>query len=295
RLDLEGARRAIAAVGEPLGLGVEEAAHAILAVVNTRMAGEIRLITLEQGHDPREFALVAFGGAGPLHGAALLRDIGIRTMLVPRSPGVLCAIGCAVADLRHDFSLTIERLLPEEGSTRPDQLDVAELHRVLAAQREEAEAELAADGIQLERAAIHHHLDMAYEGQVHRLRVAIEHGWEAPRLRRAFVEHYEREYGTVLGDLPVVVVNARTSIVGSRPRAGTGAAGEHGAEPRPRGERPVHFGAWIDTPVYRRADLRPGAELDGPLIVEQADTTVVVEPGMSVRVDAAANLVVTAA
>jgi N-methylhydantoinase A len=102
-------------------------------------------------------------------------------------------------------------------------------------------------------------------------------------------------YGTVLGDLPVVVVNARTSIVGSRPRAANGAAAGQGAEPRPRAERRVHFGTWIETQVYRRADLHPGAELDGPLIVEQADTTVVVEPGMSARVDPAANLVVTAA
>ena len=198
-LDLEGARRAIAAVGEPLGLGVEEAAQAILAVVNTRMAGETRLVTLEQGHDPREFALVAFGGAGPLHGASLLGDIGIRTMIVPRYPGVLCAMGCAVADLRHDFSQTIERLLPEEGGTRPDYLDVDQLHRTLTTQREEAEAELARDGVEIEAFAIHHHLDMAYEGQVHRLRVVVEPGWEAPRLRQAFVEHYEREYGTALG------------------------------------------------------------------------------------------------
>ena len=295
KLDREGARRAIAAVGEPLGLGVEEAAQAILAVVNTRMAGETRLVTLEQGHDPREFALVAFGGAGPLHGASLLKDIGIRTMIVPRYPGVLCAMGCAVADLRHDFSQTIEQLLPEEGGTRPDYLDVDALHATLAGQREQAETELARDGVEVEDVGVHHHLDMAYEGQVHRLRVAVEHGWEGPRLRRAFVEHYEREYGTALGELSVVVVNARTSIVGKRPEARTESVGAGGTAPAPGATRDVHFGKWISTPVYRREDLHPGAELEGPLIVEQADTTTVVEPGMTVRVDAAENLVVTVA
>ena len=98
-LDVEGARAALAALGKELGLGVEATAEAILAVVNTRMAGRMRLISVEQGHDPRMFALVAFGGAGPLHGSALLREVGLKTMLVPGHPGVLCAMGCIVADL----------------------------------------------------------------------------------------------------------------------------------------------------------------------------------------------------
>jgi N-methylhydantoinase A len=133
---------------------------------------------------------------------------------------------------------------------------------------------------------------MAYEGQVHRLRVPIEAGWEAERLRRAFVEHYEREYGTALGALPVVLVNARTSILGRRAAAAVTAAPEPGGPPQHRSVRPVHFGEWTDTPVYAREDLRPGAELTGPLVVEQADTTTVVEPGMTVRVDERENLVV---
>ncbi len=108
-LDVEGCRAALEALGSSLGLDAEETAEAVLEVVNTRMAGRMRLISVEQGHDPRDFALVAFGGAGPLHGAALMRHVGVRTMLVPRYPGVLCAQGCLLADVRYDYSRTIER------------------------------------------------------------------------------------------------------------------------------------------------------------------------------------------
>ena len=107
RLDVEGARAAIGRLGEQLGLGIEATAEAILAIVNQNMAGRTRLLSIERGYDPRDFALVIFGGAGPLHGAAIIREVGIRTMIVPPAPGVLCAMGCVVADVRYDVSRTL--------------------------------------------------------------------------------------------------------------------------------------------------------------------------------------------
>lgn len=294
RLDADGARRALVELGGELGLDAEETAKAILTVVNTRMAGEIRLITVEQGHDPREFTLVAFGGGGPLHGAALLREIEIGTMLLPAFPGILCALGCAVADVRHDLSQTIEKTLPGPDGPGPDRLDVAELDAVLRSQRAEGERQLELDQVAFEGVDILHLADMAYAGQVHRLRVPIDPGWDAARLRDAFVAQYEQEYGAMLEGVDVMVVNARTMITGRRARVPTSGAAHGGTRaPAARGSRLILFDSWTDTPVYRREDLVPGTELYGPLVVEQADTTAIIEPGMRVRVDDASNLVVT--
>ena len=291
-LDVDGARAALAALGEPLGLDAEAAARAVLAVVNTRMAGEIRLITVEQGHDPRDFAFVAFGGAGPVHGAALMREMALGTMLVPPSPGVLCAMGCVVADVRHDLSRTIERTLPRAGRPVESRLDVAQLREVLAQQRAEGERQLSLDDLEFAAIDVDHYADMSYEGQIHRLRVAIEPGADADALRAAFVAQYQTEYGTELGDLDVVVVNARTVVSGRRAATAGAPPSPSTAPPQPRARRRVCFTQWTDTPVYAREDLLPGAELAGPLIVEQADTTVVIDPDMELTVDPASNLVV---
>lgn len=292
RLDVPGARRAIAALGDQLGLGMEETALAILAVVNTRMAGEIRLLTLERGHDPRDFALVQFGGAGPLHGSALMRDIGLKTMLLPRFPGVLCALGCAVADLRHDFSQTVNQRLGTGEPTEDIDFDPSLLRSVLAEQRAQGERELQRDGVALDGIDVHHYADMAYEGQVHRMRVEIRSDWGADELRRAFIADYRREYGAELPGAAITLVNARTVVVGRRAQDRATAAGQQAA-PAPRSTRAVRFDEWIDTPVYDREDLPVGITLTGPMIVEQTDTTTVVDPGATVTVDEAFNLVVT--
>ena len=285
RLDVPAARRAVAALGEPLGLSVEATAEAILAVVNQRMAGRIRLLSIERGLDPRDFVLVAFGGAGPLHGGALIREVGVRAMLVPRYPGVLCAMGCVMANLRIDLSRTIE--------DRLERLDGATIARILAEQREEGEAELARGTTPIEGTDTVHSADMAYAGQIHALRVPIEAGWEPDRLAEAFTAAYREEFGNTLGDIPVMLVGLRTTVTGRRrdvirPEELAPATGE----PQPIGQRQVFFGTWHDTPIFRREDLLPGAAFDGPAIVQQSDTTTVVEPDMRLTVDAAGNLLV---
>ena len=286
RLNIAGARAAVGALGQQVGLGVEEAASAILAIVNQRMAGRTRLLSVEQGHDPRDFVLVAFGGAGPLHGAAIMREVGVRTMLIPPYPGVLCALGCATADLRADYAQTIER--------RAADLDAHEAAAVLRAQAHAGAAALRDGGAAIARVVTTHAAEMSYAGQIHTLRVPVEAGWTPGRMAEAFEDAYRREYGNTLGGLPAVIVSLKTAVLGVRPGVRR-AAGEATVPSRavPSAMRPVYFDGWVDTPVFDRAGLRPGHAFDGPAIVEQPDTTSVIEPGMAARVDPFGNILVT--
>ena len=284
-LDVQGARAAVQRLGEQLRLGLEQTAEAILAVVNQRMAGRIRLMSIERGLDPRDFAMVAFGGAGPLHGGALIREVGVSTMLVPLYPGVLCALGCVYADLRYDISQTLEKRL--------DQLAAGELAAIIGRQRQQGQQQIDDSQVPVDVTTITHAADMAYAGQIHSLRVTIEAQWDNERLERAFKDVYQATFGNTLTGMPVMIVNLRTIAIGKR----TSAALPHGVStargtPKAQSRRPVHFNAWHDTPVYRREDLAAGMFFDGPAIVEQSDTTTVVEPGMGVTVDAQGNLLV---
>ena len=285
KLDVEGARAAVARLGQQMALGLEETAEAILAVVNQRMAGRIRLMSIERGLDPRDFALVAFGGAGPLHCGALMREVGGSTMLVPLYPGVLCALGCVYADLRYDISQTLEKRL--------DRLDSPELVAIIARQRAQGLQQIEDSQVPVDRTTITHAADMAYVGQIHALRVMIDPAWGAAQLERAFLDTYQATFGNTLKNMPVMLVNLRTIAVGQR----TSADLPHSASvatgvPKVWQRRRVHFNGWYDTPIYQRTDLAPGMVFDGPAIVEQSDTTTVVEPGMDVTVDAKGNLLV---
>jgi N-methylhydantoinase A len=285
KLDVAGARAAVERLGKQMGLGLEATAEAILAVVNQRMAGRIRLMSIERGLDPRDFALVAFGGAGPLHCGALMREVGGSTMLVPLYPGVLCALGCVYADLRYDLSQTLEKRL--------DRLEDGELAAIIGRQKAEGLRQIEESQVPVDRTTITHAADMAYVGQIHALRVLIDPDWDAGRLEQAFLDTYQATFGNTLKNMPVMLVNLRTIAIGQRtsaelPQSSSSALGV----PKVWQRRQVHFNAWYDTPIYQRADLAPGMCFDGPAIVEQSDTTTVVEPGMDVTVDPKGNLLV---
>lgn len=284
-LDIEAARRALGKLGESLGLTAERAADAVLAVVNQSMAGRIRLLSVERGHDPRDFVFVAFGGAGPLHGAALLADVGIKTMLVPVYPGVLCAMGCVLADMRYDFSQTLDQPLVE--------IDLSILRSVGAAHADAGKSQLHASGVAVDFVETVHHAEMAYFGQLHALKVPIGIDSTREQIEAAFIERYSSEYGRPLGNLPVVFIALRTTVTGIRPapeRAAVSIEGSRQAAPAAR--RPVYFKQWRDCPIYRRPELRPGDMMEGPAIIEQLDTTIVVEPDMQACVDAHGNILV---
>jgi N-methylhydantoinase A len=282
-LDLEAARSAVGGLAQQLGLGLEAAAEAILAVVNLTMAGRTRLLSVEQGLDPRDFAFVCFGGAGPLHGAAIMREVGIATLIVPPDPGVLCALGCCIADLRHDFSQTVEQPVQ---TLRGEEIDA-----ILDAHLRAGHAQLAAGGTATGDPLVRHVARMCYLGQIHTLGVPIQPGWGPEQLTRAFEEAYRAEFGNVLEGIPAILINLESTVAAPPPARMVAAGAAAAARPAvPAARRPVHFGEWRDVDVYHRVELLPGMTFQGPAVVEQSDATVVIEPGMQARVDRDGNL-----
>ncbi len=253
-------------IGAHLGLGPDEVASAIVRVANDKMAGAIRLVSLQRGHDPRDFVLFAFGGAGPLHAVALARELAIPRVLVPARPGITSALGCLVADVRHDFVKTVN-----QGVLR---LDLATV-------------------------SVQHEADMQFVGQTHVLTVPVARmDFAREDLMRAFETAYWERFEVELREMRAQVVSLRTAVIGRRrPVSLQGLialeqAAAGGAVPAAR-RRAWFDGHWQDTPVYRREQLGVGAELVGPAIVEQLDSTTVIEPGDRVRVDALGNLEIT--
>ena len=285
RLDVAAARTSLGALGAQIELGIEETAMAILTIVNQHMAGRTRLLSVEQGHDPREFALVVFGGAGPLHGAAIMREVGIKTMLLPPYPGVLCALGCAIADLKYDVSRTVEQPVADLAPNW--------IANILQSQRLALETRLMESEIPVEKTIISHVAEMSYIGQIHALRVPIELEWQPSRMTEAFQQVYAQEYGNTLGDIPVTIVSLKTSLRGIRPHRQRPVAKNVVEGPAaPTATRSVYFDGWRDTDIYNRALLVPGNIFTGPAIIEQVDTTTVIEPGMTACVDPYGNILI---
>jgi len=279
-------------IGRRLGLDAQGAAAAILRIANNRMAGALRMVSLARGHDPRDFALFAFGGAGPLHATALAREIGIPRVLIPARPGITNAIGCVVADLRHDYVNTLNRPVAD--------LDMARVRAILEEQIEEGRATIDREGVAVDEIAVIHSADMQFQGQTHILTVAVP-GVDVARarLQEAFEEAYWRRFEVELPEIRAVLVNLNTAVIGRR-RPVPLAAFAHAPAPTANGgppRREVWFEASgvVETPIHRRENLAPGDRLAGPAIVEQLDTTVVVEPGDVAVTDDFGNLVISVA
>ncbi|MBM3570391.1 MAG: hydantoinase/oxoprolinase family protein [Alphaproteobacteria bacterium] len=280
-------------VGAPLGLDADGAAAAILRIANDRMAGAIRMVSLARGHDPRDFALFAFGGAGPLHAAALARELGIPTVLVPARPGLTNALGCLVADLRHDFVNTVNR--PVAG------LDMAEVARIVSGQIAAGRELIEREGVAIERLEYLHFADMQFMGQSHLLTIPIS-GPAVTReaLQGDFERAYWERFQVELPEIRAVLVNLHTAAIGRR-RPPDLALLAPDRERKPdlaqamRGRRQVWFeqGGWQDTPIYRRDWLPRAARFEGPAIVEQLDSTVAIEPGNRAALDRLGNLILT--
>jgi N-methylhydantoinase A len=251
-------------------------------------------VSVRKGYDPRAYTLVAFGGAGPLHAAALARDLGIARVLIPPAPGILCALGLLVAPLRLDLVRTRVALL--------DALTADELARGFDDLERQASAWLDHERVPPSRRRLARAFDMRYVGQNFELTVAPTSGpspLDAPALRRAFLQEHERVYGYAAPDEPVQIVALRLSAFGDRellPVPRLAAAGTTDPQEARTGEREVYFEearGFVATPVYRRERLRAGHRLEGPAIVEQMDSTTVIPVGHEALVDGQANLIVT--
>jgi N-methylhydantoinase A len=292
RIDAERARAAIRAhVADPLGLSVDEAAHGIREVANANMARAIRSVTIERGRDPRDFTLVAFGGSGPVHAAAVARALDIRRVLVPVSPGVFTAVGMLASDVEHHFVRAAGGVL--EGAT------LERANARLGEMTVEALATLAREGYARDQVHLEAQADLRYVGQASELVIPIPGGRldpvRLPSLREAFAREYAATYGYA-SDEALELVNVRVIATGLRPsrldfRTVRIAAGPPPAAARRR----VSFdrrASPVVTPVLAR-EAAPATEVAGPLIVESYDSTVVVPPGATVRRDALDNLLIT--
>ena len=274
----------------PLGVDATQAAAAVIQVANMRMAGAIRMVSVSLGADPRDYALFAFGGAGPLHACALARELSIPRVLIPPRPGITNAIGCAVADLRHDFVRTINRPL--------DTLSMDDLRAVFEAQASEGEALIGGETVALKGLRRVHSLDMQFIGQTHLIRVPLpDITLTQDALRALFEQVYFRRFRVELAQIRANVVNVNTSVIGERLPIDLATlidpAGRKATlQKAQRTMRPVYFDDWHDTPVYRRDLLPLDVELRGPAILEQMDTTILIEPGDVARGDTQGNLII---
>jgi N-methylhydantoinase A len=287
------AREALEALGSELGLSSVDAARGVLSVVGTNMLSAIRIVSVRKGYDPRDYTMVAFGGAGPLHAAALARDLGVRRVLVPPAPGILCALGLLVEPLRLDLVRTRMALLAS--------LALPEIAEVFAELEAEATAGLDREAVPAARRHLARAFDMRYLGQNFELTVrAPDALWSGDReaLRRAFIAEHERVYGYAAEDEPIQIVNVRLTALGEPdPLTLPALARAPRAEPLDAhvGERSAYFdevGDFVVTPIYRRERLLAGHRLDGPAIVEQMDSTTVILPGQQALVDDNANLLI---
>jgi N-methylhydantoinase A len=296
RLDVEAAAAAIDEhVGRKLELSTTEAAEAILRVANSRMAGAIRLVSIERGFDPKHFAFMPFGGGGALHTGAMLKDVGIGHAIVPRYPGVTSAMGCVIADMRQDFVQTINALTSA--------LDTPGLREVLQRHIDDGMALLDAANSDFERRDIVVELDMAYVGQTHTVSVPLSVTIKAGRIaaptieeiEEAFDTAYKRTYGRLLPNGARRVMNLRSAVIGRRPKFNLASLAPVGGsvEAARTSTRRVHFGdAWQETAIYDRLALPVGAEIPGPAILVQPDTTVLIDPGLTGRVDRFGNTII---
>jgi len=280
-----------AKIGRATGLDGYEAAGAVLRLGNMKMAGAVRMVSVARGYDPRDFALFAFGGAGPLHATALARELGLPRVLVPALPGITNALGCVVADMRQDFVNTVNRPVAS--------LDEAEMRAILERQRAEGIALIEEEAVRPQSIRFSHSADMQFVGQTHIITVPLPSA-EISRitLQALFEQAYFARFRVELPEIRANLVNLNTSVTGVRPALDLSRLVDPAARAptllQARSEiRPVWFdGVFIDTPVYARARLPLDAEIAGPAILEQMDATTVLEPGDRARVDGDGNLII---
>ncbi len=282
RIDLAAAERAIAdAVASPFHLSVAEAAARIVEVVTANMAQALRIVSVERGHDPQEFSLIAFGGAGPVHAAALADELQIPEVIIPPAPGAFSALGLVASDLRRDYSRTLYANLAE--------VDPARVADAIAAMEAEAVAMLNAARVPQERRAIIRQADLRYRRQAYELTVPFMEGRidrvVTDALAEAFHAKHAQTYGHANRAEAVQLVNLRVTALGRSPPL-TLAQRPDPDSARTR-ERDVWFAGcgFMPTPVHWRLGLLPGALLCGPAIIEALDSTTVVPPGWQARID----------
>lgn len=295
RLYPEKAREAVRKhIAEPLGLSVEEAAYGIIRVVNANMVKGISSSSIEKGYDPREFTMVAFGGAGPVHAVELADDLGINRVVIPLYPGALSAFGLVTSDIRHDYVQTIAR---GEDAVRPEDFQAA-----YAIMEQEARRDLAAQRVSEEEMALIWTADVRYAGQSYELNVPFPRkkvltGHDIHEVVAAFHTLHQRIYEYSSRTEKTEFINVRLTAIGRVPPVRLPERPLAGPDPREalKGHRPVYFGrrGFVECPVYERDALQPGNLIEGPCIVEEIISSTVVTPGWRGTVDGYGNVILS--
>lgn len=292
QLDVEASHTAVKKIADAMGLdSAEEAAEGIIKIVNENMAGALRVVSVQRGHDPREFALAAYGGAGPLHANAMAELMGSFPVIVPPAPGLLCAIGDLVADFRDEFAQTLITVLDEADAT-----NVADILDSLGAR---ATAWLDDEGIASDVRSVNHVADMRYHRQGYEIPVPVDPANVRANglgdLEERFNQLHEQLYGFRMPDTRCEIVNLRAVGSGSvpKPELPTGSLGAADASGAVADEHDIVVeGKKVSAKIYDRAKLQPGAAFDGPAIVTEFDSTTLVLPGYSARVDENYNILI---
>ena len=285
-IDIAAAEAAVGRIAERLGLGLERAAEGILDVAVARMTASVKEISVMRGLDPRDFALLAYGGAGPLHAAAVAAELGIAKIAIPPLPGAFSALGLLIAERRHDASRTLATALSEAR--------IEDIEAVLRPLRARARAALVADGLEESRVRLETVLDMRFEGQAFELSVPVDGALDSTEaLAARFREAYLERYGVEDKD-PVEIAVYR--VVGRGPAGDIAlpemaAAGGGGSE---TGRRRAWFGGrWRETAIHDRARLAAGDRVSGPAIVEEAGATALVPPGFAATAHPSGSLILS--
>jgi N-methylhydantoinase A len=291
-LDVEAAKAAVKTIGDALGLDVHQAASGILDIVNENMAGALRLVSVQRGYDPRDFALVAFGGAGPMHANAVARLMGSYPVIVPPAPGVLCAEGDLVADFREEFSRTFIRTV--------ESVQTAEVVDILKELGDEATSWLEREGVADDRRVLTYNVDVRYYRQGYEIPVEVEldelAGNGMDLLVKRFNSLHEQFYGFQMADTICEIVNLRAVGVGKVPEPQIQPVDEIAgpdAEAAAVDEHQVYFqGSWMPTKIYDRAKLKAGNRVPGPAVITEFDSTTVVLAGFTAEVDRFLNILI---
>ncbi len=281
-------------VAEPLGMSLEEAAIGIFQIVNQNMADATRVVSVQKGYDPREYALVSAGGACSIHACKIAEEVGSTTVIVPMAASVFCALGMLESDIRLDNVRSFNSFIPG--------IDLGEFNELIRKTEETAMEELLVEGIEEERCYLLRYLDIRYVGQHHEVTVeippdcVIEEGHLA-QIAQSFHAAHERLYSYSTPDTPLEIINLRVTAVGRVEKSGLDpmplmpAEASHAV----KGSRQVYFEelGWTDTPVYDREKLKPGNELAGPAVIEERITTVIVHPKWDAKIDEFGDCILT--
>jgi N-methylhydantoinase A len=291
QLDVEAAKAAVQTIGDALGLELYRAAEGILDIVNENMAGALRLVSVQRGYDPRDFALVAFGGAGPMHANAVARIMGSFPVIVPPAPGLLCATGDIVADFRDEFARTFIRTT--------DSVSGDDVRSILDELGNEARSWMRREGIAEGDQRLAFNVDMRYYRQGYEIPVEIDPallaGNGTAMLAERFNQLHEQFYGFRMDESACEIVNLRAIGYGKvpEPHLPEGELDASEASAAVVDEHEVYFqGEWLPTRIYDRAKLRPGHRIEGPAIVTEFDSTTVVLSGHAAEVDRYLNLII---